>query len=53
MGWADKNGSSPNTELSSYSLKSLEDINSDPEFSAVEISKEDFETYWHLAQLKG
>ena len=53
MGWADKNGSSPDAGLSTYSLKSLEDINSDPEFSAVEISKEDFETYWLLAKSKG
>jgi len=49
MGWADKNDSSEGTELNLYSLLSLEEINSDPEFSAVEITKEDFENHWKLA----
>ncbi len=49
MGWADKNGSSEGTELNPYSLQSLGEINSDPEFSAVEIAKEEFEGYWKLA----
>ncbi len=53
MGWADKTGSTEDTQLSTYSLKSLEEINSDPEFSAVEITKADFEIYWHLAKSKG
>lgn len=53
IGWADKSRSSEGTQLSSYSLNSLDDINSDPEFSAVEITREDFETYWRLAISKG
>ena len=52
IGWADKNGSSEGTELNLYSLLSLEDINSDPEFLAVEIAKEDFEIHWALAHSK-
>ncbi len=42
FGWADKANSVGGTELSLYSLNSLEEINSDPQFSAVEITKEDF-----------
>lgn len=53
IGWADKNGSAQGTQLGIYPIGSLEEINSDPQFSAVEIAKEDFEIYWKLAKLKG
>jgi len=48
LGWADESSSFGETELSVSSLDSLEEINSDPQFSAVEISREDFENFWKL-----
>lgn len=53
MGWAGKNGSSQGTQLSVYPLGTVEEINSDREFSAVEITMEDFERYWKMALSKG
>ena len=53
MGWAGKNGSSQGTQLSVYPLGTVEEINSDREFSAMEITMEDFERYWKMALSKG
>jgi hypothetical protein len=47
---ADENTPENNVvQLGLYPIDSLEDINSDRQFYAVEITKEDFERHWSLA----
>lgn len=48
VGWADEGRTFGETELSVSALDSVEEINSDPQFSAVEISREEFENFWKL-----
>jgi len=48
---ADENTPSSNvTQLSLYPIVSLEEINSDKQFFATEITKEEFENHWALAK---
>ena len=46
FGFADENNASEGTMLGIEPIPSVEDISLDPQFSASEISKSDFEKYW-------
>jgi hypothetical protein len=45
--YADNNHSTGKTFIAEMQIPSLDEINSDPEFSAVEITKEEFEKMWN------
>ena len=47
VGYASESGASPNTCLGDQPFPPLEEINSDAEFSGVEIDATVFETLWH------
>lgn len=50
IGIADEDTSESNvTQLGLYSIGTLGEINSDEQFSATEITKEEFEKHWSLA----
>jgi hypothetical protein len=49
IGWAGRDSHTENTGLGEGSIPSLEEINVEPVFSAVKITKEEFENYWRLA----
>ncbi|MEP6894197.1 MAG: hypothetical protein ABI986_01190, partial [Chloroflexota bacterium] len=40
---------SKSTQLALYPIDSVEEINSDKQFFATEITKEDFENHWSVA----
>ena len=50
IGIADENTLESNvTQLGLYSIGSVNEINADEQFSAIEITKEEFENHWELA----
>jgi hypothetical protein len=48
VGWADRVSHSESTALGYAQVPSVEEINKDKQFKAVQIIKEDFERFWTM-----
>ena len=46
IGYASEAGKSEDTELGEVAVPSIEEINSDPQFEGIEITREAFEELW-------